>query len=141
MKHLEGVLLALLGGFAGLFLFLSRNYNETAAMVPRAIASVALVLLALTVAGVLRRSGGGSGESNGRELPVFGLQAGYVLLIYLAGFFAATLIYLALAPIQLRYERKGVVLLHTALFTLVLAGSFLWLFEIQLPQGILWELF
>jgi hypothetical protein len=68
------------------------------------------------------------------------LQAGYVILIYLIGFIAATLLYLIMAPIQLRYERRGVAIAASVVLTLLLAGSFMWLFDIQLPPGALWEL-
>ena len=72
--------------------------------------------------------------------PIIAGQGAYVVLIYLLGFFPATLLYLSIAPLQLRYERWGIVLVHSAVLTLALAGSFLWLFNIQLPTGAIWDL-
>src|SRR4030095_8451285 len=113
MKKLEGLLLAILGGFAVTFLFLSREYNSTAALFPRLIAVASLLFL------VLSRVSGTSGPAapavapeapdTGFSLrpPILALQAGYVVFIYLLGFFTATLLYLIAAPIQLRYERRA----------------------------------
>ena len=74
------------------------------------------------------------------KLPTLGLQAAYVVFIYLFGFFAATLAFLSIAPVQMRYTRWGVVLTNAVVLTLALTGSFLWLFSVQLPAGIIWDL-
>ena len=141
MKRLEVVLLAILGGFSALFLFLTKDYNPTAALFPRIIAVASLLFL---IGGL--RDGGRSRELQRdlppslNPLPVLLLQAGYVVLIYLIGFFLATLLYLAVAPLQLRYERRGIALAQSVVLTAALAGSFMWLFSIQLPVGIIWNL-
>ena len=146
MKKLEGLLLAILGGFALTFLFLSREYNSTAALFPRLIAVAFLLFL------VLSRVSGISGpelSGSGPEVPdtefsfrpsILVMQAGYVVCIYLLGFFAATLLYLIAAPMQLRYERRAIAIATSVILTLLLAGSFLWLFDIQLPPGAIWEM-
>jgi len=146
MKKLEGLLLAILGGFALTFLFLSREYNSTAALFPRLIAVASLLFL------VLSRVSGTSGpelSGSGPEVPdtefsfrpsILVMQAGYVVCIYLLGFFAATLLYLIAAPMQLRYERRAIAIATSVILTLLLAGSFLWLFDIQLPPGAIWEM-
>jgi hypothetical protein len=88
-------------------------------------------------------------ESSGPEVPdtefslrppILALQAAYVVLIYLLGFFVATLLYLIFAPMQLRYERRGIVIATSVGMTLLIAGSFMWLFDIQLPAGAIWEM-
>jgi hypothetical protein len=71
---------------------------------------------------------------------IFLVQGAYIVFIYLLGFFAATLLFLFIAPIQMRYKRWSVVVLHGVALTLVLTGSFLWLFNVQLPTGALWDL-
>ena len=151
------MLLAILGGFALTFLVLSREYSSTAALFPRLIAVASLLFL---VTSRIRPSPGASrhplpveeGHVEMFPLPwerearsagegrILALQAGYVVFIYLLGFFVATLLYLIFAPIQLRYERRGVVIATSVVLTLLLAGSFMWLFDIQLPAGAIWEM-
>ena len=149
MKKFEVLLIAILGGFAATCLFLSREYNPTAALFPRVIAVASLLFLVLNVIGGWRelRDGGlfrlrrdRPPSLNSPHPPILALQAGYVVLIYLIGFFVATLLYLIIAPIQLRYERRGVAIATSVVLTLLLASSFMWLFDIQLPQGAVWEL-
>jgi hypothetical protein len=71
---------------------------------------------------------------------VLALQAGYILAIYLLGFSLATLLYLVIAPLQLRYRRWAVVAVQAALLTVIISGSFIWFFHIRLPKGIVWTL-
>ena len=148
-QTLERLLLALLGGFAAIFLFLSRGYNPTAALFPQVIAIASLVFLAALVIRTFIGTNRVSETPEDIEAPagglisrsaIFGLQGAYILLIYLLGFFAATFLFLLTAPVQLHYKRRGIVLAHAAVLTLVLAGSFLWLFDIQLPSGAVWDL-
>ena len=143
MKPLETFLLTVLGGFTAAFLFLTKDYNPTAALFPRLIAIASLLFLTVLVVRLTIRSNGVSKPFQPAVVSraaVFGLQGAYVVLIYLVGFFAATLLFLFVAPIQMRYRRWGVVLVHGVGVTLVLAASFLWLFNIQLPAGAVWEL-
>lgn len=72
---------------------------------------------------------------------VLALQIGYISAIYLLGFTVATLLYLVVAPLQLRYRRWLIIAGAAVLLTLVIAGSFTWFFHIRLPKGILWSLF
>ncbi len=140
MKKPEILLFAILGGFALTFLILSRDYNPTAALFPRFIAIASMIFL---VAGIIvqKSSNMGSDPSLLDFNPAtMAVQGGYVVLIYLIGFIAATLLYLIIAPIQLRYERRGVAVATSVILTLLLAGSFMWLFEVQLPPGAIWEL-
>jgi tripartite tricarboxylate transporter TctB family protein len=151
MKKLEALLLATLGGFALTFLVLSRDYNATAAQFPQLIAVASLLFLVLGSIGS-RKPGAGSQKPEagqlpsgfwlpapGFRLPILALQAGYVGLMYLVGFFAATLLYLILAPLQLRYPHRGIAIATGLVLTLLIAGSFMWLFQIQLPPGAIWE--
>ena len=144
IEPLEAVLLILFGGFAAVFLVLSRDYNSTAALFPRWVAIVSLLSLAALI--VQLSSGTSDKEvaepSSGavsRSI-VFALQGAYILLIYFIGFFGATLLFLLIAPIQLRYKRWRVVVVQSLVVTLAVAGSFLWLFGIRLPAGVIWDL-
>jgi hypothetical protein len=150
MKRLEIPLLTILGGFAAGCLFLSGEYNSTAALFPRIIAVASLLFLFLTrIEGKMADGGrriADVPEANptsairNQTSAVLALQAAYMVLIYLIGFFVATVLYLAVAPLQLRYERRGVAVITSVAMTLALAGSFTWLFSIQLPTGAIWEL-
>ena len=140
MKKLEVLLFAILGGFAATFLFLSREYNSTAALFPKLIAIASLVFLAAGIA-TRKSSNMGSDPSLLDFKPsMLALQGGYVVVIYLLGFFVATLLYLIVAPIQLRYPHRGIAVAISVVLTLMLAGSFMWLFDIQLPPGAIWEM-
>ncbi len=138
MKRSEILLLAILGAFAVTFLFLTRDYDTTAALFPRIIAIASLLFLVLT------RIEGRRKNSEVQEFflrpSILALQAAYVVLIYVIGFFAATLLYLVAAPIQMRYARRGIAVATSVVFTAALAGSFMWIFGIQLPAGALWNM-
>ena len=150
IEPLEALLLVLFGGFAAVFLVLSKDYNSTAALFPRWVAIVSLLALAALIfqrfVHPIRTSGASdeeviepSAEAISRPA-VFALQGAYILLIYVLGFFVATLLFLLIAPIQLRYKRRRVVVVQSLVVTLAIAGSFLWLFGIPLPAGVIWDL-
>ena len=143
MKPLEALLLTVLGGFAAIFLFLSKDYNATAALFPRLIAIASLLFLAGIIGGRRRENSNfeiRNSKFTGLRPSIIAVQGAYILLIYLFGFFPATFLFLLVAPVQMRYERRGIVLAHGVVFTLALAGSFLWLFNIQMPAGAIWDL-
>ena len=143
---LEALLLATLGGFAALFLVLSKDYNSTAALFPQWIALASLAFLAVLIIRLVVRSKEPHEppeppeELGKRPTAIVLVEGAYIILIFLAGFFAATFFFLLIAPVQMRYERRGVVLMHAVVLTLMLAGSFSWLFNIQLPTGAIWDL-
>jgi hypothetical protein len=144
---LEALLLILLGGFAVAFIVLSKDYGATAALFPRWVAAVAVLalLLALPIE-VLRRRKGATPEpaaegSDSVAWPLILLiQGGYVLFIYFIGFSGATLLFLLLTPVLMHYRRWSVIVLYGVLLTSAVAGSFMWLFSVRLPKGILWDM-
>jgi hypothetical protein len=144
---LEALLLILLGGFAVAFLVLSKDYGATAALFPRWVAGAAILslLLALPVE-ILRRRKSSAPEpaaesSDSVAWPlILLLQGGYVLFIYLIGFAGATLLFLLFTPALMHYRRWSVILLYGVLLTAAVAGSFMWLFNVRLPKGILWDM-
>jgi hypothetical protein len=164
MKSIETLLLAVLGGFTAVCLYLTKEFNETAALFPRVIAIASLVFCAVLIFREIwgRRKGNmGSDPSrdesrvDSTEIPqrrgsdpifpflrpqILAGQAAYILLIYLLGFFIATLGFLLIAPAQIGYKRSGIVSIHAVLVTLALTGSFMWLFNVQLPAGAVWDL-
>jgi len=148
----ELLLLVVLGGCAALFLLLSENYNSTAALFPRWVAIASLIFLALS-GFQLARSFKAASENSNEQLaePITGgvshlrvflflSQGIYIFLIYFFGFFPATLLFLLIAPLQMGYKRRGVVVVHAVLLSLLVTGSFVWLLNIQLPSGFVWSM-
>jgi hypothetical protein len=147
--RLEYLALVLLGACAVMFLIFSRSYNPTAAFFPRWVAITSLLSLAAIVVQLLKGRNS-SGASVGQAVEpafetvsrtaAFGAQGGYIVLIYLFGLFAATLLFLTIAPIQMRYNRLRVVLIQSVILTVVIVGSFLWIFKMELPRGVIWDM-
>ena len=148
MKSLETLLLAVLGGFTAVCLYLTREFNETAALFPRVIAIASLVFCGvLMIRGIWGRRKNSSNfrpAANVEEFflrpQILAVQAAYIICIYLLGFFIATLSFLLIAPAQNGYKRWGIVSIHAVLVTLALTGSFIWLLNVQLPAGAVWDL-
>jgi hypothetical protein len=144
---LEGLLLILLGGFAVAFLVLSKDYGATAALFPRWVAGAALLSLVLALPiEVLRQRKTASLEPAAQNPDsvawplILLLQGGYVLFIYVVGFSGATLLFLLFTPVLMHYRRWNVILLYGILLTAAVAGSFMWLFNVRFPKGILWDM-
>ena len=140
MNHLETLLLVILGGFAATFWILSRDYNPTAALFPSGIAIACLVLVSVLITRSKKSRAEESIPGFSAQLPALGLQAVYVCFMYLIGFLGTTLVFLLVAPFQMGYTRRTVIMTHAVILTLVLAASFLWLFNVRLPAGIIWDL-
>src|SRR5712691_11247303 len=97
VEPLEAVLLLLFGGFAGVFLILSKDYNSTAALFPRFVAIVSLLALAALIVQLFSHSVRSSGASDEEVIEpsagaisrplVFALEGAYLLFIYVLGFF------------------------------------------------------
>jgi hypothetical protein len=143
---LETFLLAVLAGFSGLFLLFSKDYGTTAALFPRVIASASLVFIILDIgseyafarqAPIKPRAEKSAKTGTLGWMPPLALQAGYIALIYIAGFTAATFVYLLACPWQLRYRNWLVTILHAALLTFTIVYTFHSVFHIRLPRGVL----
>ena len=129
-----------------MFLLLSKDYGATAALFPQVVASASLVFIAVDnlwnylVVGKAREKQPAQ-ESNqtdtaGWTTPL-ALQAGYIGLIYIAGFSAATLTYLIVCPWQLRYRNWLVTVVHAVLLTFAIVYIFHSVFHVRLPKGLL----
>lgn len=135
-----------LAGFSALFLFITKDYGATAALFPRVVASASLVLIALDSLWTYFLVGKGRAKpqakapdqrsNRGWSAPL-ALQAGYIGLIYVAGFSTATLIYLIACPWQLRYRNWFVTILHAVLLTFAIVYTFHSVFHVRLPKGLL----
>jgi len=142
----EALLLVVLAGFSVLFLFIAKDYGATAALFPRVVASASLVFLALDFLCKYFVVGKADAEpqakppdqtSNRGWSSPLALQAGYIGLIYVAGFSTATLIYLTVCPWQLRYRNWLVTILHAVLLTFAVVYTFHSVFHVRLPAGLL----
>jgi len=126
-------------------LFFTKDFNPTAALFPRLVAAFSLFCIALSLVFQFMGKGETAPPEKAREQnpesvswpATLTLQGGYIILIYVIGFSAATLFYLLLSPWQMHYRRWGVILLHGLLLTLSVAVSFHWLFHVRLPKGLI----
>ncbi len=125
-------------------MLLTKDYNPTAALFPRLVALSSLVLIVLDLS--LRLFTDETAMAAEKEekksdsvswYAALALQGGYIAFIYLIGFSAATLLFLLLCPWHLRYRRWPITVIHGALLTLVIVGSFHLFFHVRLPKGFL----
>ena len=143
---MEALLLVVLAGFSALFLFVTKDYGGTAALFPRVVASASLVFIALDIlwkyfavakGGAKPQAQVPDQTGNSGWASPLALQAGYIGLIYLAGFSTATLVYLIACPWQLRYRNWIVTILHAVLLTFTIVYTFHSVFHVRLPKGLL----
>jgi hypothetical protein len=143
---LEALLLVVLAGFSALFLFITKDYGATAALFPRVVASASLIFIAVDILWkyfVIEKAGAKLQATTADQTSDIGwasplaLQAGYIGLIYVAGFSTATLIYLMVCPWQLRYRNWFVTILHAVLLTFAIVYTFHSVFHVRLPKGLL----
>lgn len=143
---MEALLLVVLAGFSAVFLFISKDYGATAALFPRVVASASLVFIALDILWKYVVVGKGGAKphttapdptNNSGWASPLALQAGYIGLIYVAGFSTATLIYLIVCPWQLRYRNWLVTILHAVLLTIAIVYTFHSVFHVRIPKGLL----
>ena len=145
-QTLEGLLLVILAGFAVLFLLVTKDYGATAALFPRVVAAATLAFLAFDLGWqylLAKKTSAPAVAQARRDAAVvswwaaLALQAGYIALIYIAGFSAATLAYLIACPWQLRYRRWAVTISHAVLLTFTIVYTFNSVFHVRLPKGLL----
>jgi len=149
---LDVLLLLVLGIFAGAFLYDARTYNATAALFPRLVSIVTLILvvwsIALHLVSVLAK-----GKRKPEDAPPAGAEGslawywsvaamvGYVVLIYVVGFTMATLVYLLVLPLLLGYRKYLNILLTGGLSTVAFVVVFTYILHARIPQGVLGEFF
>ncbi len=141
-RTLEGLLLVILAGFAVLFLLVTKDYGATAALFPRVVAAATLAFLAFDLGWqyFLAKKKSAPVRQDAAVVSwwaALALQAGYIALIYIAGFSAATLIYLIACPWQLRYRKWAVTISHAVLLTFTIVYTFNSVFHVRLPKGLL----
>ncbi len=150
---LEFVIVFILGAFALAFLIDTRTYNRVAALFPRLISTVTLLLL-LTYLGyrfwILRKEERPSQEET--EAPVKGegsisgnislaIMIGYFLLIFVIGLTWASLVYLFLVPVLMGYKRYRIVAITSAFWIIAFVCVFHYILHTRIPQGVLGDLY
>lgn len=143
---MEALLRTLLVCFALLFLFVTKDYGATAALFPRVVALFSLAFISLDIFWLYFRKGHKPAKPQAetqRVLPrvswsaALALQAGYIGVIYIAGFSTATFAYLIACPWQLHYRNWIVTILHAILLTVAIVYTFHSVFHVRLPKGVL----
>lgn len=135
-------MLVILAGFAVLFLLVTKDYGATAAFFPRVVAAATLAFLAFDLGWqyFLAKKKSPPLRHDAEVVSwwaALALQAGYIALIYIAGFSAATLAYLIACPWQLRYRRWAITISHAVLLTFTIVYTFNFVFHVRLPKGLL----
>ena len=143
---MEALLRAVLIGFALLFLLVTKDYGSTAALFPRVVALFSLGFIALDIFALFYSRGNKPAKPQAatrQDLSgvswsaALALQAGYIGMIYVAGFSTATFAYLIACPWQLRYRNWPVTILHATLLTVAVVYTFQAIFHVRLPKGVL----
>jgi len=146
-------LLGMVGLFAAAFLIDSREYNPTAAMLPRL---VAVITLLLVVGSLIQHYV--KVHRQDRTLPQEGVEDSegkrgglvwylnlsaillYFLMIFVIGLIGASLLYLLLAPLILGYRRFKIVAVIAGCWIVFFVYVFTQILYTRLPAGVLGNL-
>ena len=155
--NLELLVAAVFGIFAAAFLAQTWSYNPTAALFPRIVSAAVVLLVVYLIFGRLlatrlkepqpKGPQPASGDSSSAAAPVLNWPVAvvsfvaYFLLIYLAGFGIATLLYGLAMPYLMGYRNRPVTIAFALSLSLVLVVGFGQLFSVPLPEGILLRYF
>lgn len=147
---LDLILMAILGAFAAAFLIDSRSYNPTAALFPRLISTIVLLLILWTAAHRLWELFGKPQEAQQPVEEVAPKQKGvmtwyvslvtiviYFLLIYVIGFTWTALVYLVVLPILLGYRKYKIIFAIAAMWTVSFVLVFTYVVHTRIPGGLL----
>jgi len=147
---LDLILMAILGTFAAAFLIDSRSYNPTAALFPRLISTIVLLLILWTAAHRLWELFGKPKEASQPVEEVAPKQKGvmtwyvslitiviYFLLIYVIGFTWAALVYLVVLPILLGYRKYKTIFAIAAMWIVSFVLVFTYVVHTRIPGGLL----
>lgn len=132
------------------FFLMTWSFSPTAALFPRIVTFVVGVLSLYTLAGWLRaRYKKEKGEKAAPDSsPGAGMawyvslsaMVAYFILIYVAGFVLATLIYLLALPLMMGYKRKVTAAVVAVIFAVIIYFSFGAILHVPLPAGWLGKL-
>ena len=150
---LELVILVILGAFAFAFLIDTRSYNRIAALFPRLVSVVTLLLILAYL--VVRfwmslkeeqpseteaeTTVKGEGSISGHVS--FAILIGYFLSILILGLTWASLVYLLLVPVWMGYRRYRIVAITSILWVIAFVCVFHYVLHNRIPQGFLGDLY
>jgi hypothetical protein len=150
---LELVILVILGAFALAFLIDTRSYNRIAALFPRLVSAVTLLLILAYL--VVRFSTSlkekqpseaeaettvkGEGSLSGHV--TLAIMLGYFLSIFIIGLTWASLVYLLVVPVWMGYRRYRVVAITSILWVIAFVCIFHYMLHTRIPQGFLGDLY
>jgi Ca2+/Na+ antiporter len=150
---LELVILLILGAFALAFLIDTRTYNRIAALFPRLVSVVTLLLILAYL--VVRFSMSLKEEQplqKEAEAPARGegsisghvslaIMVGYFVSIFIIGLTWASLLYLLLVPVWMGYRRYRIIAITSVLWIVAFVCIFHYLLHTRIPQGFLGDLY
>jgi hypothetical protein len=150
---LELVILVILGAFALAFLIDTRSYNRIAALFPRLVSVVTLLLILAYL--VLRLSmslkekqpseaeaettAKGEGSLSGHV--TLAIMLGYFLSIFIIGLTWASLVYLLVVPVWMGYRKYRIVAITSILWVIAFVCIFHYMLHTRIPQGFLGDLY
>jgi len=147
---LDLILMAILGAFTAAFLIDSRSYNLTAALFPRLISTISLILILWTITvrcwklfhktqDVSQSREELSAKQEGSMVWYISLvtMVSYYLLIHILGFTLVTLIYLLALPLLLGYKKYKIVFITGILWTAGFLYVFTYILHARLPEGLM----
>lgn len=150
---LELVILVILGAFAFAFLIDTRSYNRIAALFPRLVSVVTLLLILAYL--VLRfwisfkkeqpseteaeATVKGEGSISGHVS--LAIMIGYFLSIFILGLTWASLVYLLLVPVWMGYRRYRIIAITSILWIVAFVCIFHYILHTRIPQGFLGDLY
>ena len=151
---LEFVIVFILGAFAIAFLIDTRTYNRIAALFPRLISTITILLLLTYLCyrfwTLMKQEPPSSQEEI--EAPVkeagsipgnvsLAVMIGYFLLIFVIGLTWASLVYLFLVPILMGYKRYRIVATTSILWIIAFVCVFHYILHTRIPQGFLGDFY
>lgn len=161
-KVMDKIFLGVLTLFFGIILFQSMNLNRTAGLMPKYVCSFALVLCAVTLfVDVIKERTKTSADSakekeesadwqdyakddDNKGIAVWVTllcMVGYLIMLWLFGFIIASLVITILLPVLMQYKKWVVVIPVALCATISIYFSFIYIFHISLPGGIIMQLF
>ncbi len=152
ISFLESLLLFILCGFALAFLIETTHLKATAALFPRLVAEVSLLLFVIALLFRLLSSSRTTVQeahpiSEQKPQNAIGfsaalaLQAGYVTTVFFLGFPIATLMYLVACPRLMHYQRWRILFPYAVLLTTVVFLAFAYVLDVRFPEGMVWASF
>ncbi len=151
---LEFVIVFILGAFAIAFLIDTRTYNRIAALFPRLISTITILLLLAYLGYRFWTLMKGQPSSSEEEAPLpakekgslsghisLAIMIGYFLLIFVIGLTWASLVYLFLMPVLMGYKRYRLVATTSILWIVAFVCVFHYILHTRIPQGFLGDLY